>query len=442
MRAKRRFLAVPSSFLLSLALIVASAGPAQAATGWVVQDSPVTTNLNAVDFVDANHGWICGAGGVILATADGGEHWTIQSSGTGLNLEDISFTDMRNGMAVGQQKIILRTTNAGSTWSVLREPVQDYGWSAIEFLDQGCVWCVGTTDEGGYSTGTAIWSTDGGADWDGTSFLCQGYPPHNSCSASFTTVSALGSGTAFVAGYKRYYDYSTRASLYRTTDGGSSFEELLAPGHYCSALQFLSPMVGYAQFGSMSKSTDGGAHWQVLDPGISVDDFSFIDTQMGWAVGGDGGIARTIDGGDAWMAQDSGTLADLRAVDFISPSVGAAVGTNGTILHTVTGGQTGTEAAATPPQSATRLLWPSPNPAGADVRISYDLSSPAGIALEVFDPAGRWVRTLDRGNRAAGLHRVVWNGRDASGHRVARGAYFVRLLDGSGECFQRVLLVE
>ena len=48
-------------------------------------------------------------------------------------------------------------------------------------------------------------------------------------------------------------------------------------------------------------------------------------------------------------------------------------------------------------------------------------------ALRIYDLSGRLVRTLVDGEQGAGLHTVVWDGRDSSGKKVAGGVYFYRL---------------
>jgi len=52
----------------------------------------------------------------------------------------------------------------------------------------------------------------------------------------------------------------------------------------------------------------------------------FIDASEGWAVGDDGAIWHSIDGGKTWERQKSGTRASLRGVHFLNPYTGWAVG--------------------------------------------------------------------------------------------------------------------
>ena len=73
----------------------------------------------------------------------------------------------------------------------------------------------------------------------------------------------------------------------------------------------------------------------------------FTDAKEGWAVGDDGIIQHTIDGGATWERQASGTRASLRGVYFFDESVGWAVGREelpfaagsvGVVLYTKDGG--------------------------------------------------------------------------------------------------------
>lgn len=78
----------------------------------------------------------------------------------------------------------------------------------------------------------------------------------------------------------------------------------------------------------------------------------FVDADRGWAVGDQGVILATNDGGERWKLQSSGTGAALNDVQFISPNVGFVVGgwfeadtglSRGVLLKTTNGGATWTE---------------------------------------------------------------------------------------------------
>ena len=73
----------------------------------------------------------------------------------------------------------------------------------------------------------------------------------------------------------------------------------------------------------------------------------FVDEHEGWAVGADGLILHSIDGGKNWERQASGTTARLNDVHFATPYIGwvageialdSDIGTGGIILATANGG--------------------------------------------------------------------------------------------------------
>ena len=81
--------------------------------------------------------------------------------------------------------------------------------------------------------------------------------------------------------------------------------------------------------------------WQnPLPQGNSLLGVSFIDANNGTAVGYEGTILRTTDGGNTWTSQSSGTTSYLSAVSFADLNTGTVVGQYGTILRTTNGGTT------------------------------------------------------------------------------------------------------
>ena len=87
------------------------------------------------------------------------------------------------------------------------------------------------------------------------------------------------------------------------------------------------------------------------------------------------------------------------------------------------------------------LLGHWPNPVRESARISFALpAGTTGASLEVFDAAGRRVRSLGS-DWAAGTHVADWDGRDASGARVQAGCYWYRLRAGGVKLSRRLVVV-
>ena len=91
---------------------------------WTVQVPADTAYaLNAVTFVDAQHGWAVGAGGIVLATTDAGASWRVQKRGeletsaggfTGRGqYVAVDFTDRARGWLVGWEGVVMATATSG-----------------------------------------------------------------------------------------------------------------------------------------------------------------------------------------------------------------------------------------------------------------------------------------------------------------------------------------
>jgi photosystem II stability/assembly factor-like uncharacterized protein len=119
-------------------------------TSWRQANSPVSTTLTCVNFIDARLGWAAGHAGAILHTTDGGATWTLQTDGSAVARQvqasvsdgslgdaaagmatvaaqlvadgpdkpflDSQFTDAQRGVAVGAYGLAVRTSDGGRSW--------------------------------------------------------------------------------------------------------------------------------------------------------------------------------------------------------------------------------------------------------------------------------------------------------------------------------------
>ncbi|MBK8230148.1 MAG: T9SS type A sorting domain-containing protein [Candidatus Eisenbacteria bacterium] len=83
-----------------------------------------------------------------------------------------------------------------------------------------------------------------------------------------------------------------------------------------------------------------------------------------------------------------------------------------------------------------------PNPFRGTTEIRYALPRAESVRIEVFDAAGRLVRTVAQGAQEAGLHSSVWDGRDASGRPVGAGVYYYKVSSGAQELTRKMLLLK
>ena len=77
-----------------------------------------------------------------------------------------------------------------------------------------------------------------------------------------------------------------------------------------------------------------------------------------------------------------------------------------------------------------------PNPFSHSTAISYKLSTASHVRLEVMDLLGRTVSTLVSGERDAGEHTFMLDGRE-----LQEGTYFVRLTNGRNSLIRKMVIV-
>ncbi|MBM3317708.1 MAG: hypothetical protein FJY75_07630 [Candidatus Eisenbacteria bacterium] len=83
-----------------------------------------------------------------------------------------------------------------------------------------------------------------------------------------------------------------------------------------------------------------------------------------------------------------------------------------------------------------------PNPTTGSVRLRYDLAGAAYPRIEIFDAAGRLVRSLAGRAGPAARGTIQWDGRDSGGRRVPPGVYQGRLTAGDETVAGQVILIE
>ncbi len=262
---------------------------------WDKRDVPTSDPMDAIDFVDAKHGWVVGGWHVILATTDGGSHWQVQQPPFN-GLSDVSFVDARHGWLLAAGDLAV-TTDGGKRWRSLGA----HDTTAIDFVTSEDGWGVGQ--------GSIEATTDGGVTWHRQTLprVAKG------CwlilnAATFTTER---SGWVVGTVMQNLPPFSQKIAVLHTTDGGATWK-----------LQDTAGMPGFL--------------WAV----------SFADSLHGW-VAGDvatghtmaGIVVATDDGGATWHEQVRGPAgSDFRAVAFLDAKDGCVAGGR-LVLTTASGGE-------------------------------------------------------------------------------------------------------
>jgi hypothetical protein len=74
-----------------------------------------------------------------------------------------------------------------------------------------------------------------------------------------------------------------------------------------------------------------------------------------------------------------------------------------------------------------------PNPFNPSTEISFEIPVSSSVTLEIYDVSGRRTGAVTLGHFGPGVHRVRWDGRDASGRDLASGVYSLCLRGAVGE---------
>jgi photosystem II stability/assembly factor-like uncharacterized protein len=323
-----------SSFDGSTATVVGAAGKilstGDGGATWSPQSSGSSNFLYGVFFVDSGNGWAVGDGGTILRTLDGGGTWSAQSSQTTYNLRGVSFADADRGIAAGWGTMV-RTDDGGATW--IPQTV-NYRLAAVSMADRDRAIAVGD--------GVILRTADGGVTW---------IPDNRWGSISLNGIAWVDVDTAVAVGLDRTAGQSV---FLRTVDGGAQWsQQRIYYGVY--AVSFVDANVGIAVGLALRtwRTTDGGVSWTLVsggDPGIvttarTLFGVSMVDPDHGWGVGSryycvhrggcdvEGLIYKTDNGGVSWDLQASPTRNVWSAV--ASTGNGAiVVGDQGNILRT------------------------------------------------------------------------------------------------------------
>jgi murein DD-endopeptidase MepM/ murein hydrolase activator NlpD len=148
---------------------------------------------------------------------------------------------------------------------------------------------------------------------------------------------------------------------------------------------------------------------------------------------------QVYENSDLWEAWDTSLVPDTEYI--VEVTAWDVAGNSATVSMPVrvSNGGTASVAAGEGPWLAP-IRWQAGLP-GAAVEIAFQTARAGYVDLSVHDVLGRRIAHVVDGELAAGSHAVTWNGRDAAGHSVAPGAYFLHLITPSGKGSRKIAVV-
>lgn len=398
---------------------------------WYQQNSGTTSTILSVQFVDNNIGWAVGTESqgvhILFKTTNGGSDWfeqdTLLSSLEG-SFTTFYFLNESTGWFIAykfdETSNIYKTTDGGDNWNIqFTTPPFGAVLNDIQFTDSLIGYSAGW---GQLSSGYIYKSTDGGNNWD----LLLG----PASAISTTSLIFINSDTGWVAG----------SNILKTTNGGNIWQEQIniEPYDFIS-VQFVNDEIGWASIDFPSgifKTTDGGGTWY-QQSAIELRSTFFVDTLYGWLVNGSN-IYKTNNGGDDWILQSSISDQELWDIFFIDQNAGWAVGNNGAIIKTTNGGVTflDDKNEVNIPQYFS-LSQNYPNPFNPNTYIKYQIPELRFVTLKVYDILGNEVATLVNEVKHAGSYEVEFDGT-----RLTSGIYFYRIISGSYSDTKKLVLLK
>jgi photosystem II stability/assembly factor-like uncharacterized protein len=294
---------------------------------WYQQISGTTDNLYNVYFVSELVGWAT-TYQEIYKTTDGGQSWQYQYT------QNPVFQIFFHSENVGwistwlTGPAILETTDGGDSWVDIYSILGSYEFiHDFEFISPDTGWIVGEetirSSKDNITEFPVLFkeTTNGGLTW-----LNKNFPPDYW--GRLVQIDAIDYMNLIVAGDD---------TLFKTSDGGNNWQQVPLPQNFQPTdLHFINKYLGWV-YGpnALYKTINGGVSWeQQAQP---VYNFQFITAQIGWYTYSNQ-IYNSTNGGSSWTLQNSNTNNTLNDIFFIDNNNGWAVGQNGTIVHTNNGG--------------------------------------------------------------------------------------------------------
>ncbi|MBI5605565.1 MAG: hypothetical protein HY879_19720 [Deltaproteobacteria bacterium] len=256
-------------------------------------------DLFSVSFPSEKEGWASGRWGCLVHTADGGKTWVRQKTGVDLTLSSVCFINALEGWAVGEEGIILHTRDGGHIWKRQSSPI-DLFHMKVFFINSQVGWIVSEWTH-------ILYTEDGGFTWQ-IQFRDQDF--------ILKSISFCDPMNGWAVGEYGF--------IYHTRNGGKTWEKQ------------------GGRFG-ISKTTGD------VEGGNYLFDVTAVDPQTAWAVGIDGTVIRTVNGGATWQEVPLRLPRTQLFGVTVQDRNKILIGGNGVFLISLDGGATWKTPRCTPP---------------------------------------------------------------------------------------------
>lgn len=388
-----------------------------AQTGWQPRSSGISSDLLDIDFISDSIAIAVGKNGTILKSTDAGLNWMLKQSNTVNDLNAVAMHSSCFGIAVGNNATVLITNDCGDTWN------------GVSF-DQGNFYDVIINSPERFSissdSGIVLTTTNGGIVWQ-MQFFATSLAVHclfapNPQPLHWPYVYALTSWNAF---------HTLDMSSWRQETLPIALPWSTLTRGNASPFGLLNIIVGSMEnpgsiplilYKTISDTVWHTASYELPGAPTRLFGVSSPSSQICYAVGSGGKIAKSTNGGRDWFWQITPVTQNLSAVAFLTENLGIAVGDSGIILSTTNGGVTSLVAEDVQPVGWA-LYQNFPNPFNPKTRFQFSIPRTVHVILQIFDVSGREVTILLNERLKAGFYTIDWNN-----YGLPSGTYFYRLL--------------
>jgi photosystem II stability/assembly factor-like uncharacterized protein len=442
---------------------------------WVQSSFIANTTIHKMKMFDNLNGYFIGNNGFFgkttngAVTVDTGSVWI----GSQMELNGMEFRNPSYGWVVGgipsqaAGTFIAKTTNGGSTWINQTPAGALNGLMSVSFVDDNIGWT------GGY-TGYCLNTTNGGTNW-----VQQTLPVP--VGASILNIKAIDKSTCYA---------STEKNLYRTGDGGASWQEIILPAKISTifGMQWFDFNNGIISgtLGVILKTTNAGNSWVIMNTGgWTAYGITMLSPDTFYVGGGNGQVFRYAKGaiipvelssfladingnnvslswstvseknnggfdlerGDnlnnfrsIYSVKGNGTSTEINKYSFIDKNLNPGtyyyrlkqLDLDGTYKYYYLGSEL---QIGTPDKY--ELSQNYPNPFNPSTLIKYSIPVDGMVSLKLYDISSKEVAVLVNENQKAGNYTFNFNAR-----KFSSGVYFYTINSGNFTSTKKLLLLK
>jgi len=401
------------------------------------------TSINSNAFGTINtYSWVCGYGGTVLRSTNGGTNWqNVGSNGipSTIQLVNILSVDINTAITagyIGSNTFVFRTSNAGANWVEVFTQANGF-INAIVLNSSTRVFMMGDPVGGRWS----LWkSTNAGLNWDSSGL----YLPQVGTEA--------GWNNSLIHRNNQIWFGTNNSKIYYSSNAGTVWNSQATTGELNSyAVWFRglsSSPEGFAGGSTLLKTSNSGINWNTQASmgtgnfgGVTGGPYIITDNPLDYFyiyyVRGNNIIYGSSDRGATWGPQHTAPAGTYRHIgaNYLASEFWA-VRDNGGITYMFMN-PTGINQIGNEVPDKFTLDQNFPNPFNPTTTIKFSIQTAQYVTLKVYDILGNEIETLVNEKQNPGSYSVEF---DASNN--PSGIYYYKLEAGDFREVRKMILVK